>query len=147
MRCPGCGALDRAPRGVVGHTRYHLVSLRPSALRVIPPIASSPGTAHFSRSLGRSDQSRTSSRWSFAPRVGVEPTSLILIQSQAGPAGRPTGESTTSTLSAQARLGILDSDRHQRQVDDFMTVATEEMTWSRFFEFKAATHNRPESKP
>jgi hypothetical protein len=27
-----------------------------------------------------------------APRVGVEPTSLILIQSQAGPAGRPTGE-------------------------------------------------------
>ncbi len=27
-----------------------------------------------------------------APRVGVEPTSLVLIQSQAGPAGRPTGE-------------------------------------------------------
>src|SRR5690606_36413334 len=27
-----------------------------------------------------------------APRVGVEPTSLILIQSQAGPTGRPTGE-------------------------------------------------------
>ena len=27
-----------------------------------------------------------------APRVGVEPTSLILIQSQAGPADRPTGE-------------------------------------------------------
>ncbi|SPD88911.1 protein of unknown function [Micropruina glycogenica] len=27
-----------------------------------------------------------------APRVGVEPTSLILIQSQAGPAGRPTGD-------------------------------------------------------
>ena len=28
----------------------------------------------------------------FAPRVGIEPTSLILIQSQAGPASRPTGE-------------------------------------------------------
>ena len=28
-----------------------------------------------------------------APRVGVEPTSLVLIQSQAGPAGRPTGDS------------------------------------------------------
>src|SRR6188474_3512612 len=27
-----------------------------------------------------------------APRVGVEPTSLVLIQSQAGPAGRPTGD-------------------------------------------------------
>src|SRR6185503_18570156 len=27
-----------------------------------------------------------------APRVGVEPTSLILIQSQAGPADRPTGD-------------------------------------------------------
>ncbi len=27
-----------------------------------------------------------------APRVGVEPTSLVLIQSQAGPADRPTGE-------------------------------------------------------
>ncbi len=27
-----------------------------------------------------------------APRVGVEPTSLVLIQSQAGPADRPTGD-------------------------------------------------------
>src|SRR6478672_11604086 len=27
-----------------------------------------------------------------APRVGIEPTSLVLIQSQAGPASRPTGE-------------------------------------------------------
>ena len=31
-------------------------------------------------------------RGAHAPRVGVEPTSLVLIQSQAGPAGRPTGE-------------------------------------------------------
>ncbi len=30
-----------------------------------------------------------------APRVGVEPTALILIQSQAGPAGRPTGDRCT----------------------------------------------------
>ena len=29
---------------------------------------------------------------SVAPRVGGEPTSLVLIQSQAGPTGRPTGE-------------------------------------------------------
>ena len=33
-----------------------------------------------------------------APRVGVEPTSLVLIQSQAGPAGRPTGESIGTRL-------------------------------------------------
>ena len=31
-----------------------------------------------------------------APRVGIEPTSLILIQSQAGPASRPTGERPTA---------------------------------------------------
>ncbi len=31
-----------------------------------------------------------------APRVGVEPTSLVLIQSQAGPAGRPTGDCSCS---------------------------------------------------
>ena len=31
-------------------------------------------------------------RLMLAPRVGVEPTSLVLIQSQAGPAGRPTGD-------------------------------------------------------
>ena len=33
-----------------------------------------------------------SRRGPLAPRVGVEPTSLVLIQSQAGPAGRPTGD-------------------------------------------------------
>jgi hypothetical protein len=27
-----------------------------------------------------------------APREGIEPSSLVLIQSQAGPASRPTGE-------------------------------------------------------
>ena len=37
-----------------------------------------------------------------APRVGVEPTSLVLIQSQAGPAGRPTGECAAKP---RARLG------------------------------------------
>ncbi len=40
------------------------------------------------------------SRTSVAPRVGVEPTSLILIQSQAGPAGRPTGECLCAGQSA-----------------------------------------------
>ena len=41
----------------------------------------------------RQDTSRLGSALlSLAPRVGVEPTSLILIQSQAGPAGRPTGD-------------------------------------------------------
>ena len=37
-----------------------------------------------------------------APRVGVEPTSLVLIQSQAGPAGRPTGDRCPSVRPATA---------------------------------------------
>ena len=32
-----------------------------------------------------------------APRDGIEPSSLILIQSQAGPASRPTGEWPATT--------------------------------------------------
>ena len=49
-----------------------------------------------------------------APRVGVEPTSLVLIQSQAGPAGRPTGDRPPrlgpawrgSTLARQTNRGM-----------------------------------------
>src|SRR5947209_15815192 len=44
-------------------------------------LRSGSGTGNSSQSNGFS-----------APRVGVEPTSLILIQSQAGPADRPTGD-------------------------------------------------------
>ena len=44
--------------------------------------------------------------WSaHAPRVGVEPTSLVLIQSQAGPAGRPTGERCSMKVTGSRRLG------------------------------------------
>jgi hypothetical protein len=42
--------------------------------------------------IGRSGRQPPVLTCVFAPRVGVEPTSLVLIQSQAGPAGRPTGE-------------------------------------------------------
>ena len=41
---------------------------------------------------GREDDDGQLISITHAPRVGVEPTSLVLIQSQAGPAGRPTGE-------------------------------------------------------
>src|SRR6476469_11064622 len=33
-----------------------------------------------------------------APRDGIEPSSLVLIQSQAGPASRPTGEGPPSVV-------------------------------------------------
>ena len=43
------------------------------------------------RRAGRVDHAGPARR-ATAPRAGVEPTSLVLIQSQAGPAGRPTGD-------------------------------------------------------
>ncbi len=45
--------------------------------------------------LGHEDSGAGRQR-DLAPRVGVEPTSLVRIQSEAGPADRPTGESADS---------------------------------------------------
>ena len=60
------------------------------------PTTRPPTRTHHRRALKCNDVPRHLSTVSrditVAPRVGVEPTSLILIQSQAGPAGRPIGE-------------------------------------------------------
>ena len=50
-------------------------------------LALHPGAA-----TGRQDNDGQLVSFAHAPRVGVEPTSLVLIQSQAGPTGRPTGD-------------------------------------------------------
>ena len=47
---------------------------------------------HAGAATGRQDDDGQLVSFAHAPRVGVEPTSLVLIQSQAGPTGRPTGD-------------------------------------------------------
>ena len=53
-----------------------------------------------------------------APRAGVEPASLVLIQSQAGPADRPTGERPPSGGRLNSTVG---DDRRANQPVDFTT--------------------------
>ena len=81
----GCTCLDR---------RQHVADHAPPRHRVqhLHGLGLHPGAA----AGGQDDDGQLlviSSGFAHAPRVGVEPTSLVLIQSQAGPAGRPTGES------------------------------------------------------
>ena len=50
----------------------------------------------------------------FAPRVGIEPTSLVLIQSQAGPTSRPTGERPTRGPAKGSQAGGIPGHRVRR---------------------------------
>src|SRR5665647_1558141 len=66
----------------------------------IPALLTSDRFAHFRPHLAHDDAPKTGLNRAkvqirplcVAPRDGIEPSSLVLIQSQAGPASRPTGE-------------------------------------------------------
>ena len=61
--------------------------------RTLPQTyAASPSRPPSASYTPTSSETVMARRYRLAPRVGVEPTSLVLIQSQAGPAGRPTGD-------------------------------------------------------
>ena len=52
-----------------------------------------------------------------APRGGIEPPSLVLIQSQAGPASRPTGEGSPEARPAAYRIRVVDHQAGRTRPD------------------------------
>ena len=69
-----------------------LHDLRPAG--VSKPLATSPMKPRLPRA-------RAADLRVWLPGVGIEPTSLVLIQSQAGPASRPTGERPANRTAAR----------------------------------------------
>src|SRR5215203_3208820 len=86
-------------------------------------LAESCATARYGSPSGLSVGTvRVAVRLSGAPRVGVEPTSLVLIQSQAGPADRPTGDRATVLRNGCTVCGQPAADHEQEYAQRTLRV-------------------------